>query len=298
MKIRYYLHNLFNCRIGQEISYLSVLGKPVERLFFDSLISLDDIYKHVFLENKKTWQFKLPVNKHTFRYLGVEREVRQYNNIDDAIKDLNILFTIYGTVFIWCDAFYLPRKRSEHGKHSVMLHSLEGYQKALIQDYEPYYYGYIPYEVFRIAFESVSNTQVTVFNKVSLYNDLESLIFIKEKYKEFLTGVSQNYEMFDLIIDNTQVVLENENLLKCYDQALPLLSGSRYLFAKFHEQVLGSPTNSTIVELLMSNYRESLIIKNILLKYSFTRKIDLNGLKTRVISLCNNEKKLLNILLN
>lgn len=233
-----------NCRILQVLSVFKKNGFKIEWLFFNSLISFENLFDYCIENKKRCFGYDLEIISDNLFFVNVSIEQKQFENFYSAKKYIVNKIFDGNCVFLRLDSFYFQHRtwnyNRVHDSHSYIICDYDKEKDMFfVQDFYPNFSGYISSEIIEKAFndENISNAAIKSFypsaKSVVIYNLTNGKIEIDKihySFVKYFLEYKENYNLYKSLIDKINSHnISKESLIHLFN----LLTVSRSLFVTF-----------------------------------------------------------------
>ncbi|BFH69719.1 MAG: hypothetical protein E6230_17190 [Paenibacillus dendritiformis] len=265
-----------SCRKMQSISYLSSIKVPIELIFYNAMESTDDIFEQVIVQGKSRHQYKSRLlSKEDLSLIGVKENVRSIQSLNEVQSVIVDLIDRGNVVFLPLDQFYFPHRGHYLKRHVFHTFTISSYHKTskntyfYVHDFDPEFTGDVSGELITTSLEHWKAPINLFYYDIERRNNLQKNI-IEENFLKLIQKFNDSYHLYDWI---PSLIEENPDykLLNSLDHALAVLAGSRNLFKNY---LIAINYNEPIVVKLKEFCHCAELLKNVLLKYSITGRVN------------------------
>jgi hypothetical protein len=291
----------YNCRTAQILIFLLEKKKLLPSLFFNSFESTETIYQNLFLYKIDRWHYKnekIINNLINSNIKTITSFFRSYNEIEQYL--IGVFQGGVDTVFVWGNNDFLPNRtygKDYHDKGSLHSVFLKGYKTIdekkyfLLEDNSPPFSDYIESQVvsdFMLIKTPSHKKNVMFLDYIEAQNIYQGKILEELfKYLNTLEGNSLLYDKIGQIVVGNNIskkfISQNE-IFNYLSQAFSMISGSRFLFSIFMENVINL---SEIVYILRRSSDLANNLFYIFYKASVLGKINEDGIMEKCRDLKN-----------
>lgn len=282
-----------DCWRRQCVVLLQKCGADVDFLFYNSLASTDQIFEDLILSQKPKYAFTTPaLDDEGLSLIGWEQLQKEYGAFDAAVDDILEHLKIVPFVIPMGSVFYFPHCpefKQDHLNHSVVLTRRdESCTWKVIDDDAASVLTYYDYHQRYIDdyFNNNGVRMVRYFKPYKRFEYEEMQVSAVSKCFEHLSSMEDSYRLFDEIELIASNPYESVRIrAKKIHESFSIYSGSRSLFSRFAERVLGDQRSS---EILKQASGESMVIKYAMAKAEIIGRFNIGALVAR----CENLKRL------
>ena len=298
---QHYDRRYLDCWRRQAVVLLQKLGAPVDYLFYSAFSSTEDIFEQHILMQKPKYAFStLILNQEGLELIGWRQRLQHYEALSDAEEDIKLHLKTVPFVILMGSVFYFPHcpeYRQEHLNHSVGVLQIGHDGNWAIVDDDPasvlecYSYSKSYIENF---FDNNGTRIVRYFDKINSPAQNQIADAAIAKCRAHFSSYHDSYRLLKEIEDVSTNAHESVSVrAKKIHESFSLYSGSRSLFARFSERILGDINSSLILREISE---QSLLIKNAMTKAAVSGKLNVTSLTLRCDRLLSLETQVLSSL--
>ncbi|WP_068776142.1 discoidin domain-containing protein [Paenibacillus sp. FJAT-26967] len=271
-------YNYLDCRKIQVFNYLAANGIDLNVFFYNAWENAKEVHEEIITKKQRKWSYEPNVGGNWADF-GIETVKVAYQQFEDVIPLVNELIERKQDVFIWLDAHYI-----DHRKLDPLLHhslAIKGYEEkdSFLLDDIPVKQGVIsPVSRIHDGCNYSRRKYITYYDLHNYELSETTMIQNRAKLKLHIESIDHDFNFYESIFVRLTDVHPNEaiELIPYMDDALSIIAGSRFLFARY------LMTDGVLSELfgdLISHYIKTIeLLKIMLLKASITKKLDSEGL--------------------
>lgn len=282
----HYDRRYLDCWRRQAIVFLETRGAGVDFLFYNCLASTDRVFEELILSQKPKYAFTTPsIDDEGLSLIGWQQVLKTYDTFDMAKEDIHKHLEETPFVIIMGSVFYLPHCpefQMDHLNHSIVLSQCNGNSiwsvvdddaASTLRRYE-YHQSYI-----ENYFNNNGSRLIRYFKPVKKIDTEEMRIAAVDKCAAYISSMEDSYRILTEIelIANNPYESVGVRARKIHE-SFSIYSGSRNLFARFAERVLGDQVSAASLKEIAS---ESIVIKYAMAKAEITGRFNVGALVSR-----------------
>ncbi|VVM78664.1 hypothetical protein PS645_02149 [Pseudomonas fluorescens] len=296
-----YDRRFLDCWRRQAVVFLKQNGADVDLLFYNSLVSTDQIFRDHILEHKPKWAFQTSVlDNHGLALAGWQQSPKTYETFDLAQKDIREHLRKVPFAIVLGSVFYLPHcpeYRTGHLNHSIVLTGQDGSSAwSIIDDDDASVLRTYRYDQSYIAryFDNNGTRMVRYFHPITTHDEESGRTAAIRRCVAYLCALEDSYKLLaevEWIANNPyeSVAIRARKI----HEAFSIYSGSRSLFSSFAQRVLDDQTAAGQFSEIAD---EAMVIKYAMTKAEITNHINVASITKRCEKLVTLERRALSLL--
>ncbi|GAB6991929.1 hypothetical protein [Paenibacillus pini] len=249
-EIMTYISDLYDCRKIQLLLLFQEKNIPIELLFYNAYESTQSIYDHLFIQDKNRWSYDShSMNDEDIKLFNIQMEEQCIHNEEELDYLLQDLLNKNQYIYLWVNLDYMPHwvlgkhYLVEGALHSVFLKQLQinGDQISyLLQDNYPPFCDYVDQSFIKDGIFKGDPQYTHLVSVVSVANWNDQLVqaSLEERFTIWRKGLVDHFQFYDHILQFIEEIPANPpSFYERLEHALTLVTGSRYVFARFLEYV-------------------------------------------------------------
>jgi hypothetical protein len=307
-KLDKYEQNYLNCNHSKIISSFLWRGIPCELLFYQAYESINEIYRQLFIEEKKRWHFRSTImDEENLNVMGIKRVQSRRTDFSSLMELMKEKVNNKDFLFINCDTFYLYHRKEEYQKHHeshyIILNGYGGpkdspYLSILDDnsnstgDFSAHIYGFL---AIKESYESDFYRKHDFYQECNYYTFGSPSKDYKEQFieksKNYIRALDEDFSFYEktikLLFEHCENQLYFSTLIDRLIDAFSIISGSRLLFQRY---LVCIDQLTDIQSMLSQISNQAEIIKSILLKIKITNRSNIESLQARINDIQKIEK--------
>ncbi|VVP13416.1 hypothetical protein PS838_03456 [Pseudomonas fluorescens] len=297
----HYDRRFLDCWRRQAVVLLEKCGADVDLLFYNSLASTDRIFEDHILNHKPKYSFLTPlIDNEGLSLTGWQQSLKTYETFESAGDDLSEHLEKVPFAIIMGSVFYLPHcpeYQMEHLNHSVVLSGQRAHSVWEVIDDDPSSilrtYRYDKSYIERY-FNNNGARLIRYFNPVEIDTTESGRDVAIQKCANYLSSMEDSYKLLTEIEWIANNPYESVSIrAKKIHEAFSIYSGSRSLFSRFAERVLGDQVAASQLKDIAA---EAMVIKYAMAKAEVTHRINVGSIVSRCEKLAVHERRTLSLL--